>query len=157
MNQDYLKNLRNHDKYSHNAFRIIVNKQVSDVQIHFRIQVVRDFFLIFSGIERLNMEETKTKCIKKKGNNWDEEERTILIDFCTENSNLLDTKYDNTITKDKKNKAWQTISSRLAQSNKSRSPKACKRKWQNIKLESTKSVRSWVKVAKQTGNLCHLH
>ena len=51
------------------------------------------------------MEETKTKNIKKKGNNWDEEERTILIDFCTEHSNLLDSKYDNSITKDKNNKA----------------------------------------------------
>ena len=99
------------------------------------------------------MDETKTKCIKKKGNNWDDEERTILINFCTENSNLLDSKYDNAITKHKKNKAWQTlaISTRLAQAYKACSPKACKRKWQNINVDSTKGLRSWAMVAKQPG------
>jgi len=96
--------------------------------------------------------ETPTKKKRVVSPNWSVDEISLLTDKSTFYASVLDKKYDDVVTKEKKKKIWSEISIAIsALGHFQRTPADCKKKWQNIKSMSTSSVKTWFKASNKTG------
>lgn len=116
---------------------------------HINIEIM-DEELLLSTIKEEQRTSKKKK--EKKRPNWCSDEIAVLQDLATEYSKIIDQKYDDRVTKEKKRKVWSEISKKVSLvGHFNRSPNSCKRRWQNQKSNATNKVRAWAKESRQTG------
>ena len=99
------------------------------------------------------MEDTKDNLSKRTvAPNWTPDEVAVLRDEVTENVKILEDKLGGQVTKIKKDGLWREISNKVSGCGiYVRSPKACKKKWQNDKRKACEKVRDFSKNMRQTG------
>ena len=84
--------------------------------------------------------------------NWSSEEITLLNDLCSQKMHILDAKFDGTVTKSKKIRTWEEISTQIRALNiYPRTAAQCRKRWQNEKAKANKKVRNWLTSSRKTG------
>lgn len=99
------------------------------------------------------MESTNITENKKRKPNWTEDEKAILLEEFTKRKNILQSRYNPSVTHSHKSKAWQEITEKINSRNLAvkRTVEEVMKKYENIVVSSRKEIANNKKESGKTG------